>query len=106
MIHWIDNTSALAGLIRGYAGSIDSARIVHAFHALNVAMPVLRAHAAEEGGERSDSSCWRPSRTPRNLRTRPGGFDFDGASGKPARSCTRCRTTWPESRAKEGSTVG
>ena len=38
MIHWIDNTSALAGLIRGYAGSIDSARIVHAFHALNVGL--------------------------------------------------------------------
>ena len=38
VIHWIDNTSALAGLIRGYAGSIDSARIVHAFHALNVGL--------------------------------------------------------------------
>ena len=38
VIHWIDNTSALAGLIRGYAGAIDSARIVHAFHALNAGL--------------------------------------------------------------------
>lgn len=38
VIHWIDNTSALAGLIRGYAGAIDSAHIVHAFHALNAGL--------------------------------------------------------------------
>jgi hypothetical protein len=38
VIHWIDNTSALAGLIKGYAGAPDSASIVHAFHAFNSAL--------------------------------------------------------------------
>ena len=33
VIHWIDNQSALAGLTKGYSGVLDSARIVHAFHA-------------------------------------------------------------------------
>jgi len=31
--HWIDNTSAVAALTKGYSGVPDSARIVHAFHA-------------------------------------------------------------------------
>jgi len=31
--HWIDNTSAVAALCKGYSGVPDSARIVHAFHA-------------------------------------------------------------------------
>ena len=30
-IHWIDNTSAIAALIKGYAGAPDSARLLHAF---------------------------------------------------------------------------
>ena len=38
VIHWIDNTSALAGLIKGYARAPDSARIVHAFHAFNAGL--------------------------------------------------------------------
>ena len=33
VIHWIDNTSAIAGLAKGYARSPDSARLVHYFHA-------------------------------------------------------------------------
>ena len=33
-IHWIDNTSALASLIKGYSRVPDSAQIVHAFHSL------------------------------------------------------------------------
>uniref|UniRef100_A0A7S4F9Y6 Uncharacterized protein n=1 Tax=Chrysotila carterae TaxID=13221 RepID=A0A7S4F9Y6_CHRCT len=36
VIHWIDNTSALAALIKGYSSRPDSALIVHAFHAFNV----------------------------------------------------------------------
>lgn len=35
-IHWIDNTSALAALCKGYSRAPDSARLVHAFHAWNV----------------------------------------------------------------------
>ena len=38
VIHWIDNTSALASLIKGYARSQDSASIVHAFHAFNLGL--------------------------------------------------------------------
>ena len=33
VIHWIDNSSALAALVKGYSGVPDSVRIVHAFHA-------------------------------------------------------------------------
>ena len=33
VIHWIDNTSALAALTKGYSGVPDSAHIVHIFHA-------------------------------------------------------------------------
>ena len=38
VIHWIDNTSALAALIKGYSRAPDSAKVVHAFHALNVGL--------------------------------------------------------------------
>jgi hypothetical protein len=34
VIHFIDNTSAQAGLVKGYARALDSARIVNAFHAV------------------------------------------------------------------------
>ena len=33
VMHWIDNTSAVAGIAKGYSGVPDSARIVHATHA-------------------------------------------------------------------------
>ena len=33
VIHFIDNTSALAALAKGYSGVPDSAHIVHVFHA-------------------------------------------------------------------------
>lgn len=38
VIHWIDNTSALAALIKGYSSTPDSAGIVHAFHSFNSAL--------------------------------------------------------------------
>ena len=38
MIHWIDNTSALAALVKGYAAAEDSAKIVHAFHSFSVGL--------------------------------------------------------------------
>jgi len=34
VIHWIDNSSAIMGLIKGYSSKPDSARIVHAFYLL------------------------------------------------------------------------
>ena len=36
VIHWIDNTGALAALVKGYSRAPHSCRIVHAFHALNL----------------------------------------------------------------------
>ena len=33
VIHWVDNTSAIAALTKGYSGRPDSARLVHALHA-------------------------------------------------------------------------
>ena len=33
VLHFIDNTSAVAGLCKGYSNLPDSARLVHAFHA-------------------------------------------------------------------------
>ena len=36
VVHFIDNTSAIAGLVKGYSWRPDSARLVHAFHAMNV----------------------------------------------------------------------
>ena len=34
VIHWIDNSSAIMALIKGYSGMPDSARLVHAFYLL------------------------------------------------------------------------
>ena len=33
VVHFIDNTSAVAALSKGYSGAPDSARLVHMFHA-------------------------------------------------------------------------
>ena len=38
VIHFIDNTSACAALVKGYARAVDSGLIVHAFHAYNVGL--------------------------------------------------------------------
>jgi len=38
VIHFIDNTGALFGLMRGYARDVDSARMVHTFHTIAAAM--------------------------------------------------------------------
>ena len=40
VIHWIDNTSAISALAKGYSGVPDSVRLVHAFHACTVALGV------------------------------------------------------------------
>ena len=40
VVHFIDNTSAIAALLKGYSGVPDSARIVHAFHSLNAGLRV------------------------------------------------------------------
>ena len=36
VLHFIDNTAAVAGIAKGYSSKPDSARIIHAYHALNV----------------------------------------------------------------------
>ena len=40
VIHWIDNTGAVAALVKGYAVAPDSARILHAFVALTLGLGV------------------------------------------------------------------
>jgi len=37
-IHFIDNTSAIAGLVKGYSSAPDSGLIVNAFHAYNLGL--------------------------------------------------------------------
>lgn len=34
-MHFIDNSSALVGLAKGYSSDVDSARLVSAFHVMN-----------------------------------------------------------------------
>lgn len=41
MIHLIDSTAAVAGIAKGYSTKPGSARIIHAYHALNVRMKAL-----------------------------------------------------------------
>ena len=38
VLHWIDNTAALAGIAKGYSSKPDSARIIHSFHALGISL--------------------------------------------------------------------
>ena len=38
VIHFIDNTAACAGMVKGYSSAIDSGKIVSAFHAFNLAL--------------------------------------------------------------------
>ena len=38
VVHFIDNTGALFGLMKGYARDVDSARLVHSFHTICAAM--------------------------------------------------------------------
>ena len=40
VVHYIDNMSAMAALVKGYSRALDSARIVHALHAWNAGVRV------------------------------------------------------------------
>ena len=40
VVHWIDNTSAIAALINGYSRAPDSCRILHAFAAFVLGMEI------------------------------------------------------------------
>ena len=64
LIHWIDNTAALAGIAKGYSSKLDSARIIHAFHSLGV---VLQAEVYFEYVASEANVADLPSR---------GDFDF------------------------------
>ena len=62
VIHFVDNSSALYGLVKGYSGRPDSLSIIRAFHAANLAMqanvwpghggPARRAHAGKRRDRR------------------------------------------------------
>ena len=38
VVHFIDNTGALFGLMKGYSRDVDSARLVHSFHTISAAL--------------------------------------------------------------------
>ena len=41
VLHFIDNSAAVFGIAKGYSGKFDSAKIINAFHALNIHMGAL-----------------------------------------------------------------
>ena len=85
VVHWIDNTSALAALIKGYSRAPDSARIVHAFHAFNVG---LRATCWLEYVASKANIADLPSR---------GDFELLDELGSEARECVLPPTAaWDE----------
>ena len=59
MLHWIDDTSVMSALTKGYSGAPDSAVMVHAFHAYNLA---LRAQVWFEYVNTHANVSDRPSR--------------------------------------------
>ena len=71
VIHWIDNTSALAALAKGYSGVPDSAHLVHIFHAWAAAAGTsvwfeyvpTDANPADEPSRDLSLACsaWRPA---------------------------------------------
>ena len=63
VVHWIDNTSAIAALIKGYSNAPDSARILHAFAAFSL------------GLEASSWFEYVPSRA--NIADQPSRNDFE-----------------------------
>ena len=76
VIHWVDNTSALSGLTKGYSSVPDSVRLIHAFHACTVSLNVaLWFEYVPTDANVSDA----PSRE--DLRGRFYDFGFDGAPG-------------------------
>ena len=62
VVHWIDNTSAIAALVKGYSGSPDSVRILHAFAAFSL------------GLDTSSWFLWVPSKA--NIADLPSRNDF------------------------------
>ena len=61
VMHFVDNTSALAGMARGYAGPTDSRRLVHALHTL---LSALRVKAWFEYVPSKANPSDAPSRVP------------------------------------------
>ena len=59
VIHFIDNYGALAGLTKGYSGDRDSARLVHAFYAINNRLEANVWFAYASRRERTSPICPR-----------------------------------------------
>ena len=78
VIHWVDNTSALSAVTKGYSGVPDSARLVHLFHAWNVG---------------AQTACWfEYVPTKANPADKPSRVDLSGRAwrvGKGIRSSPR-----------------
>jgi hypothetical protein len=71
VLHFIDNTSAVAGLLRGYSAVEDSARIVHAFWALATGLGLV---AYFEYVKSSANIADAPSRGKGGARLRPAAI--------------------------------
>ena len=75
-MHFVDNTSALAGMARGYAGPTDSRRLVHALHTL---LSALRIKAWFEYVTSGANPSDEPSRDPA-LDVREWPIEDDGVA--------------------------
>ena len=76
VLHAIDNTSAIAALIKGYSRAVDSVRIIHAFYAFNLGL--------------STSAWFEYVATDANIADLPSRGDFElleslGAERRPCR---------------------
>ena len=81
VLHWIDNTSALSALTRGYSGVPDSVRLVHTFHAFNLGLRAQvwfeyvcsESNPSDEPSRRVDliDRVWRFSPSEPRLRSSP-----------------------------------
>jgi len=59
VLHFIDNTAAVAGIAKGFSAKPDSARIIHTYHALNVK---IQAQVHFEWVKSEDNIADLPSR--------------------------------------------
>ena len=97
VIHWIDNSSAVAALSKGYSSAPDSARLVHAFHAT----------AAGLG-----CACWfeyvKSSANPADVPSREDLSDTEwdcglpgrGVKSRPVPACLPPDTRWADAAAQ------
>jgi len=73
VLHFIDNTAAVAGIAKGFSAKPDSARIIHTYHALNVK---IQAQVHFEWVKSEDNIADLPSRGELELLEEIGSRDI------------------------------